>query len=138
MAVARTTRETFDFVLEADRALPPEQQTVFHLRSLSQATMMAIENLMTIDPSMATMSLRSGDQKLLVLRAGLAGWTRFMDADGVEVPFRAEPGRRSVFGTSIDSPAAMECIERLRTSDAREIADAIILGNQLTKTDVKN
>lgn len=138
MALARSTRETFPYVLEADRRLPKEQQTLFRLRRLSNAQMLAIDNLVTVDAQTGAVAMRAGDQKVAALRAGLAGWENFNDEGGAPVPFRTDTGTRVVHGVTVENPVAMETLDQLRTEDARELAAAILAGNQLTTDDAKN
>jgi hypothetical protein len=137
MTIARTTKETFDYLLEADRKLPPGEQTVFQLRRLSNATMLALENLTTFD-SAASINVRTGDAKIVTLHSGLAGWKNLRDAERNEVTFKADVGRKVILGVAIDNPASSESLERLSIADLKELAGAILAGNQVTVDDAKN
>lgn len=86
MAVARIQQE-FDYVLEEERELPPEQQTIWHLRGLNYSTYR--------DVMRTHLKLTDGGDQLIdidklgvaekVLNYGLRGWTRFRNAEGVEM-----------------------------------------------------
>jgi hypothetical protein len=138
MAIARSTKETFDYILEADRALSPAEQTVFQLRRLSNAIMLALENLTTVDSTGGSIAVRTGDAKALALHAGVAGWRNLRDEKGNEVPFKAHEGRKLILGVALQDPASSESLERLRVDDLKELAGAIFAGNQVTVADAKN
>lgn len=86
MAVARLQQE-FDYVLEAERELPPEKRTVWHLRTLNYATHREVMR--------TSLKLSDGGDQLIdldkfgiawkVLNYGLRGWAGFRDAAGVEM-----------------------------------------------------
>lgn len=137
MVVARSTSETFDYVIEAERGLPPDDQTHFHLRHLPASVGMALDNLQSASVT-SQISIRLGDQQVLVLRAGLAGWTNLKKADGTEVEFKQDAGVRNVFGVEVTRPAAKEMVDVLPLEVAQELAVAIRQGNTLTKADVGN
>lgn len=139
MPVARSTRETFRYILKCDRSLPTAQQTIFHLRRLPTGVMLALENLQTVDVSSGLQAtVRFGDQKMVALRAGLAGWENFCLADGTPVAFKANAGTRSIHGVSVDAPASEESVAYLQPEHAKELAEAVLDGNTVTPTDVGN
>lgn len=134
MTVARSTKETFDFVTVADRAQPREKQTTFHLRRLSTAAVIRLRDLRDgNDPAI-------GSWMTFALRAGLAGWSNFNDPDGQPVPFVADKSPATLFGLGliVAQTASEDSINRLSISDASDIALAIMTGNELTADDVKN
>lgn len=132
MPVARSTRETFDFVTLADRQLPPEKRTTFHLRSLPTSLMMRLRDLRDGEEAQV------GRWLVIALRAGVAGWTNFVDSDGNQTPFAKDARPVTLFGIELRDTASEASIDRLSTEDAQEIALAIVQGNQLTATDLGN
>lgn len=137
MVVARNTSETFPYVIEAERGAPVEEQTVFHLRCLPASVGLALDNLQsgTVD---LKISVRLGDQMVVTLRAGLAGWDNFKDAEGKAIEFKRDQGERAVFGVTIKNPAAAAMIDYLPEKVAQELAVAIRHGNTVTRADVGN
>lgn len=91
MPIALDPRQEFDYVLQCDRALPVDQQTVFVLRGLTVAEEARIEDSLAVLAD-GGVSMRSGEQKLQILRMGLRGWRNFRRADGTEVPFQKVNG----------------------------------------------
>lgn len=129
MAVARSAKETFDFVLEADRALPPEKRTVFHLRRFSTRLALRTQDMT---------EHQNGQVAELVLRAGIAGWTHLVDEDGAPVECRHDKGKHALFGCEVEAPLSEESLNRLPPTMLAELATAILAGNTLTKHDAKN
>lgn len=139
MPVARSSRETFRYVLRCDRNLEPSKQTVFHLRRLSTRVMLALENLQTVDVSSGMQAtVRFGDQKMVALRAGLAGWDNFCMSDGTPAPFKSDAGTRAIHGVTVENPASEESISYLQPDWAKELAEAILDGNTVQPADVGN
>ncbi len=128
MVVARSVKEVFDYVLQDDRLLPVEKQTVFHLRRFSTRLSLRVQDLQSSRGQIAE----------VVLRAGIAGWTNFADADGEHVGCKHESGLKHIHGCEVRDPLTLECLDRLSPEIAGEIASAIIMGNTLTTDDVKN
>lgn len=142
MPVARSNRESFMFVTEADRKLPKDQQTTFHCRRLPTTTMVRLRDL------------RDGDQAslgtwmLLALATGLQGWTNYRTEDGEQVVFEplASVRKEARSSEAIAICGAMDMLQIasrstldvLAPSDAQEIAMAIFSGNELTAADVPN
>ncbi len=138
MAVARSSRETFDYVLLEDRALPVERQSVFLLRRLSTRLMLALENLTSVATNGRSADPRLGDRYVVLLRAGIAGWRNFCDVDGKPIEFKAHAGARMVAGIEVENPAEVACLEWLSAEQAKELAEAVQAGNTVTQADVKN
>lgn len=132
MAIARSTAETFTHITAADRQLPAENQTKFLLRRLSTKLMLSLQNLRSGDEGAI------GSWMLVALRAGLAGWTNFVDETGAPIEFAMDSGRRTVCGIELDRSASEESVNRLSTADATELALEILKGNQVTADDAKN
>lgn len=123
MPIALDPKQHFDYVLECDRALPPEQQTVFKLRGLTVAEEARIEDGLAqlVDGGV---SMRSGHQKLEILRLGLLGWTGFRSADGTEVAFERTKGH--------PQHVTDACLDRLAPDWRVELANAITERGKLT------
>lgn len=131
MVIARSTKENIPYVLEAERDLPPEQQSTFLLASLSNDMMMSLLQLM-----------QEGQTKKWVevtLTAGLRGWRNFLGEDGNEAPFRRDPNlTRGVHGVEIKGPVAKATLELLPTEHLFELAQAVMRANKLSPDDAKN
>lgn len=77
------SNEPRDYILECDRALPVEKQTVFKIKPLSVKDQAAITDL-SIDKG----SLRYGTIQYETVKRGLVGWSNFFEAGGVALcPF---------------------------------------------------
>lgn len=141
MAVARSARESFPYVLLEDRALPVEQRTTFHLRRLPTRLMLALDNLTSLTTGAGQendVAVRLGDRQIVALRAGLCGWDNFADAEGKPIPFEMTRGRSLISGVVVDDAAKESAIEWLRPEWAKELAGAITSGNTFTTGDAKN
>ena len=89
--IVRSPKQTWNYVLQADRRLPKEKQTVFKLKHLTLAEEQALLDNWSRDP-VTGQGVRNavGSEHLLVLRRGLVGWTNLVDGDGLDIKF--EPG----------------------------------------------
>jgi hypothetical protein len=133
MPVARTTKQTFPFVLTGERELPTERQTVFHLRALSTEQWLALRDLEKGGEPLL------GRWLLLALRLGVAGWDRFPDAEGNATPFEATTRDELVHGVVVPKGSATkESVNFLATEHATEIAFAIIKANGIDANDLGN
>lgn len=130
MAIARSTRESIPFVLVAERSLPPEQQTTFHLAPLPHHLLTSILDLMAKN--------ENGKWIELAIAAGLRGWDNFPDETGAATPFTFEPGPRTIAGVLVKRPVAAETLDRIPSSLLVELAKAIVDENRLTEADAKN
>lgn len=128
MPIARSAQEVFDYVALEDRELPAEKQTVFHLRRLSTRVMTRLRDIADDQGRVAE----------LALRAGIAGWDKFVDQDGVVIEARHEKGEVLLWGIPIKDPLHVDSLNRLPVSLVGELATAIIAGNTVTDDDVKN
>lgn len=127
MAIAVDPERTFDYVLQEERDLPIEQQTVWKIKVLTARELAEIEdNTSRIDKE-GVLQVRHGSVVLNTLRKGLRGWENFQDAQGNPVPFRDNNGvpREDNF-------------DRMRPAWRREICNAITEQNRLTADQVKN
>jgi len=88
MPVALDPQERFDFILEAERALPSEQQTVFVLRTLTWGETTTVRR-------MYQQGKTDADAQDFVLRAALLGWSNFRDASGRTIEFELDKGKPS-------------------------------------------
>ena len=125
MPIALDPKQTFDYVLKAERDLPAEQQTVFELRGLTIAQETAIADAMMHGTAGSSdFGLRQGTTQLMSLRFGLRGWRNFKNADGVEVAFETQKGApRHVTDA---------CLDYLSGPDRSEIANAITERHSVT------
>lgn len=138
MVIARSVKETFPYICQADQKLPKQQQTVFHLRRLPATVAMALDNLHEASADGKHVTLRMGDQKKVALLAGIAGWDNLLDQNGAPVEFRSQKGDRVVCGITIRNPADLDLVDTLPEDVADELAAAIRNGSALTATDAKN
>lgn len=137
MPVARNKLETVRYVTIADRALPPERQSVFLLRPLSNKTRAQIQNLVQLHNDGKTSPLL-GSMRRAALKAGLIGWENFADAGGTPVPFATEKGPRLFLGVEVVNAPTDETLEWLSPEDEGELANAIINHSTLDEDDAKN
>lgn len=84
-----STREEFDYVMEADRDLPKEQQTVFRLRPLSLRESNEIEDLIGLGGGEG---FPAGTVHTKTIKYGLVNWCNLKDQDGVSVGFEKKDG----------------------------------------------
>ena len=136
MVIARSTKETFEYVCVSDRELPESEQTVFTLRHLPATVGMSLDNLHEGDQK-GHVTLKVGDQKIVALMAGLAGWRNFNKADGSVVEFRRRSGERSILGITVTDPAERGMIDHLPIEVADELAAVIRGENTVTEDDAK-
>jgi len=122
--IALDPKESFDYVLEEERAMPPERQTVFLLRGLTISEETALNNtILASDMGGDEMKWKTGDYQLKTLRLGLLGWSNFKDIEGVEVEFVSRSQREH--RKRIDSGVTLECLDRLSSANRGELANAI-------------
>ncbi len=130
-----TTKRTFPYVLKCDRDLPPDQQTVFQLRPLTNAQRFSLLDMNSVQGGSTT--LRGGTMAQTALRIGLAGWENLTNENDAVVPYVAHQGKVMVHGVAAESPATEETMNRLPWEAVEELADAIMNGLQLTQDDAK-
>ncbi len=130
MVIARSTRERIPYVSEADRQLPPEQQTTFYLAVLPNWMMLNLLQLQN--------EAKHDQWILLALSAGLRGWDNFPDEDGNETPFSRDRRRRNIAGVDVQDPVSEASINAIPSTLLLELAKAVVESNQLTANDAKN
>lgn len=125
--IARDPRTTWDYVLVADRALPKEERTVFHIRHLTAAEEHEALDTVHVDSAGGDLLIRNtGSRALAILRAGLAGWTNLRDAAGGQVSFE---GAKSGRATEAD-------LMRLTLGQRMELARAIESETQVSEDEL--
>lgn len=125
--IAVDPNKEFEYVLQCDRQLPTEQQTIFKLKVLSAKELADIEDKSARADLSGNLEFRSGSQTLRILNVGLKGWINFIGTDGNPVTFRENNG--------VPRP---ENWDLLRPEWRRELANAITEQNTLTEGDRKN
>jgi len=131
MIFAVSANQTFEYVPEADAK--SDNPTTFTLRTLKARELVAIEDKVTRlsqseDSDEVTISVFSGTQSYLALKAGLRGWSNFLLEDGNEAPFKAD---RS--GTPKDAT-----IDYIPTELRQELANEILKRSNMTEDERKN
>jgi hypothetical protein len=159
MAVALSPHVTEDYVLKEDRALPPEQQTIWKVRPLTSsehyhitcsmfaavdmskgAEAQAVKDHMDAgeEPKLdEVFSLVRDMEKLmegqrLKVRCGLAGAENYRDERGNLVRFETERGPCGRPGPS------REFLDRMAPHQIKELADAVDQRSKVPGGDSKN
>lgn len=118
MAIAVDPNRIVRYVLKADRALPPEQRSVFLLKHPTEAG----------EKQIALAAQQSGLHLIWsALREGLAGWENF--PAGAQTLDFVKDGNGQPASTTI---------LRINTADRDELATAISRLGQLTEADLGN
>lgn len=138
MVIARSLAETRPYVCKADRELPADKQTRFHLRALPATLVMSIEAMHDATQDGQVLSMRLGDRKKVTLAAGIAGWDNLSNDKGEAVAFRQLKGDRHVCGLSVRNPVDMDLVDQLPVDVVEELVDAINAANTVTEADAKN
>ena len=132
--------EQFEYVLEDERKLPKEEQTIFILRPLTASENRHLQNAMVQKFEGGSGStLNPGTGQYLALKAGLRGWKNLKHADDpeVQIEFEIDKGTRSPLGKALQGTPADEMFDHIVPA-SMELANTIIDGNDLTKEDAKN
>lgn len=127
MPIALDPKATFEYILECDRGLPEEQRTVFQLRGLTVAEEARIEDSLMETSGGGSFALRSGSQKVTILRLGLCGWRNFRDAQGQEIAFERVKGN--------PQHVTDACLDRLAPDWRTELCNAITERGRLTRAE---
>jgi len=131
MPTAIDPTATIDYVLECDRDLPTDEQTIFELRCLTAGELARLEDntlTSTMDSdNKPEFRVMTGSVQINALQLGLKGWRNFKDAQGNEIPFK----RRS-------DKCAKENLDYLHPHWRRELVEAITEMNDLSEGDEKN
>ena len=83
------------YILEAERELEPEDQTVFLLTDLTERDRVGIMDQLRVSAASegGTASITgSGTRTYMAVRAGLVGWQNLKDETGADVPFETVAG----------------------------------------------
>jgi hypothetical protein len=128
MPIALDPKATFTYILEDDRKLPEEDQTVFTLRGLTVAEEAKVaDSMISSIPGQEELSFRSGTHQLTVLRHGLRGWENFKDADGKNVSF--DTGRGN------PRHVTDECLDRMLPRHRQELVGVILERGSITEAE---
>jgi len=132
MPIAIDPNRVTEYVLECDRALPREKQTIFKVRppTLAASTEAAATLRSVTRPDGTTTDADGHAFALVMLRRCLVGWENYRTAEGEEVAFEADSGGRPSDKT----------LARIHPSYRGEIAIAISkLGSEkLSEDDLGN
>lgn len=133
MAIAITPQHVHHYVPIADRELPVDRQSVFHLRALTNDELAVL-----IDDADAR--LRNASVLVRAVKASLQGWERFCRADGSAVPFlqEAEATFALVPGRHIRPPTPAT-LDALPWDLVLELGGTVVRElNHVTRADAKN
>jgi len=123
MVFAIDPTQPFDFVLECDRGLPYEEQTIWELKPLNVREAAKIEDgAVLFKEGGSEAAVASGSTTINVLKMGLKGVRNFRAADGSEVPFTT---------TKQGSEVSDTFLSRIAPEHRRELANAITEGAHL-------
>jgi len=122
MALAIDPRRVWKFVLKADRELPTDQQTRFHLQALNPTQLADVNDLgfayqMKNGKPGEEFRATPAAQVLATLRGGLYNWDNFKDSKGQIVDAPGSPDER---------------IARIGEEDRVELAMEIRFGGNVT------
>jgi len=140
MVMAITPDEEYRYILECDRDLPPEKQTVFILRPLSYSEYTQIEDNVIESVSEVRrgyrqkkndefkMRILSGSQEKRILCSGIKRIENFKDKNGNEIiwDFHAKDNEK------------MKILSMLRPANRRELANAITEASYLDEDEQGN
>lgn len=138
MAVALTPGATRDYVLQAERELPPEQRSVFVLRAVplsvrAQFGMLLGRGAAGDDPFAGSDPAELSRLYVLALRTSLVGWRNFRTADGADVPFQA--ASLDVNGQRIQGAPTDATLDLLDTATMAELGAAALQSMVLGRHD---
>lgn len=130
MLFAVSANQTFEYVIEREKDV--ENPTVFVLRSLTAGELAAIEDKVTqlhqTDGEEMTVSIFTGRQSIMALRAGLRGWRNFCFENGSEVPFKSDKK-----GVPVEE--TLDCIP---VEVRQELANEILSKTRVKEDEAKN
>jgi hypothetical protein len=127
MVLFRTTKESTDYVIEAER--DAEAQTVFFIRSLPLR--LAVWLMDNLEDHFA-MCFE------LAVRAGIGGWRDPESEDGEAIESKQEKGQRTVCGQRVTDPLTVASYEAIPADVAQELFRQVLIVNRLQKEDVGN
>lgn len=140
MVLALTPEREFDYILDEERGLDPDRQTVWRLRALSYSERERVLGRVGSNIAGKAQLGRYAHESIRdALRCGLLGWLNFPDPNtGAEAPFdTVAPGGNEAW---IKRPAIPtdQTLELIPFEYWPELAQAIIHGSQLQEGDRKN
>jgi len=131
LARVRASLGEFDYILEGDREIAPEEQTVFRLKPLSWRDREAIseQQVFTTRSGMGYVPANQEAKIRKILSAGLMGWRNLRDENGSDVAFSMEVkgGERRI------PDELLERIAPFRMELTEAILDASSLGADAKK-----
>jgi hypothetical protein len=144
MPIALNINATKKYILEADRKLPIEQQTIFELANLPIEERIRIEDAQAqygvstdANPdSKADMTIKQHKRNLEIVKLGLVGFENFKDSDGKNVVFETIASTGGKNGSK--NIVSGKCLNRFAMEWIDELAKAIIDLNALTSEEIKN
>jgi hypothetical protein len=126
--IALDPRQTRNYILEADRELPEDQQTIFKLKDLDEGTLIRLMDSIEVtrgDNGEARISSGGmGTRVYTIVQAGLVGWRNLRDGAGNSIPFH-----KNEVTNKIDD----DLLARLPWTAKMELANAIEAGAKLTE-----
>jgi hypothetical protein len=146
MAIAFDVKETREYILEADRKLLPEQQTIFVLGTLDSSLAGQINDA-SVDFQLndkepdgeANIQWRRGFRQLQLVRFGLKGWSNFLDRQGKQIRFDPKEHAQSFAVPAVgDRDGLKDSTLDLLKPYIRELATEIDKDNRLGKEEEKN
>lgn len=126
--IALDPRSTRNYVLIEDRELPDDEQTVFKLKDLDEATLIRLMDSIEVtrgdDGESRISSGGMGTRVYTIVQAGLVGWRNLRDSEGKSIPFH-----KNEVTNRIDD----DLMARLPWTAKMELANAIEAGAKLTE-----
>lgn len=143
MVIAITPGETWDYIIEDERELESDEQTVFVLRTLTNAQHKHVSRPFAFQTQKVGRKQRqaqdtevgfdTGEYLDRAIKAGLDDVRNFRGRDGVEIPFAASAPRNGK-----RAQVTEEFLDRIPNGIRTEIAGAILDGEKLEVDEVKN
>ena len=129
----------FDYVLQRERKLPKEEQTVFHLRKLSARERFKLEDETGSMDQRGSFTAHVGWVTEQSLLAGLLGWTNMKGEKPGDPDVEFKKSSKMLNVLSRDTyPPAPEMLDLLHPNDATELANAIQAGASLSVEEAGN
>jgi len=123
MPIAIDPGRVVDYVLEADRKLPKEKQTIFKVKVLRATELARLQDEFSVFNRDGSFTIKTGSKELAILDMGITGWENFKDKNGKTIPFdEKNPDRWDV----------------LRRDYRTELANFITEQTQLNEDELKN
>ena len=135
MPLAINPNVPFDYVLDCDRALPKEEQTLFRLKVLTPNELAEIEDgSATFDTNSQQVTIKTGTKVINILKKGLVGVINLKLADGSDVKFTTT----KIGGRFPREEADDKFLSYLHPNWRRELANAITEQFRLTEEEEGN